>query len=199
MTDEEVTVTRNTLVLGISTLLLLGIVSVVVLSGYAPQAYTLTEASHIATRYLASMRTSDLTVGEVMEFTKNFYVIFYERSTGIGAFEMLIDKTTGRIFPEYGPNMMWNFKYGLGGMMGRGNHSLSGDMPIDGATAVVKARELLAQRYPGTLVDDPHPFYGYNTLHTIQNGRIHGMLSVNGYDGTVWCHSWHGAYVQHQE
>jgi uncharacterized membrane protein len=30
---------------------------------------------------------------------------------------MLIDKNTGQIFPEYGPNMMWNLKYGHGGMM----------------------------------------------------------------------------------
>ena len=54
------------------------------------------------------------------EYTQNFYVLFKEKSTGIGAFEMLIDKYTGSIYPEMGPNMMWNTKYGMmnGGMMG---------------------------------------------------------------------------------
>ena len=41
-----------------------------------------------------------------MEFEFNFYVVYFEKSTGIWAFEMLIDKESGRIFPEYGPNMM---------------------------------------------------------------------------------------------
>ena len=54
-----------------------------------------------------------------MEFEQNFYVIYYEKSTVVGAFEMFIGKGTGCIFPEYGPNMMWNTKYGHGGMMGR--------------------------------------------------------------------------------
>jgi len=66
---------------------------------------------------LTSLNSLDLAIGEIMEFEQNFYVIYYEKSTGIGAFEMLIDKRTGRIFPEYGPNMMWNTKYGHLGMM----------------------------------------------------------------------------------
>ena len=75
-------------------------------------------AQTISENYLKSMRDSDLGIDEIMEFEYNYYVIYYEKSTGTGAFEMLIDKTTGRIYPEYGPNMMWNLKYGHGGMMG---------------------------------------------------------------------------------
>jgi hypothetical protein len=30
-----------------------------------------------------------------------------------GAMELLVDKSSGAIFPEYGPNMMWNLKYGI--------------------------------------------------------------------------------------
>jgi hypothetical protein len=189
-------VTRKTLILGIGSLIFLGIVGAVVFSSYAPQAYTIGEASRITERYLTSLNVPDLAIGEIMEFSENFYVIFNEPSTGMGAFEMLIDKTTGRIFPEYGPNMMWNLKYGHGGMMGGWNQSTSGDMPIDGATAVVKAQEFLTQDYPGTVADDPHPFYGYYTIHVTQDEEIHGMLSVNGYEGTVWYHNWHGSHIQ---
>ncbi len=36
-------------------------------------------------------------------------------------------------------------------------------------------------------------------MHTTQNGKIIGMLSVNGYTGAVWLHQWHGQYVAMQE
>jgi hypothetical protein len=82
-----------------------------------------------------------------MEFEYNFYIIYFEKSTGIGAFEMLIWKKTptdmmgqgmmgqgmmgsgmmvGQIMPEPGPNMMWNTKYGS--MMGHMGGMMSGDM-----------------------------------------------------------------------
>ena len=42
-----------------------------------------------------------------------------ERLGGIHAFELLIDRHSGAVYPEPGPNMMWNTKYGhMGGMMG---------------------------------------------------------------------------------
>jgi hypothetical protein len=52
---------------------------------------------------------------------------------------------------------------------------------------------------PGAVADDPHPFYGYYTIHVTKDGKIVGMLSVNGYDGTVWYHNWHGAYIRSLE
>jgi hypothetical protein len=38
--------------------------------------------------------------------------------------------------------------------------------------------------------------YSYLTIYITKNGEIYGMLSVNGYDGEVWYHNWHGAYNQ---
>ena len=38
-------------------------------------------------------------------------------------------------------------------------------------------------------------FYGYYTLHFLQDGEIEGMLSVHGSTGDVWYHSWHGDFV----
>jgi len=63
------------------------------------------DAFSINERYLTSLNSPDLAIGEIMEFEQNFYVIYYEKSTGIGAFEMIMDKGTGRIFPEYGPQI----------------------------------------------------------------------------------------------
>ncbi|MGB9841176.1 MAG: hypothetical protein ACPLKZ_00450, partial [Candidatus Bathyarchaeales archaeon] len=54
----------------------------------------------IAQEYLLQLNNPGLAVKEVEEYTLNFYVQYYEKSTGIGAFEMLIDKYSGRIYPE---------------------------------------------------------------------------------------------------
>ena len=56
-----------------------------------------------------------------MIFDNNAYARITEKSTGIGAMELLVDPASLVVFPEYGPNMMWNLKYGMmsgAGMMG---------------------------------------------------------------------------------
>jgi len=175
-------------------------------SYYPSPRITIHQAERIAERYLTSINDPDLAIGEIMEFEMNFYVIYYEKSTGIGAFEMLIDKNNGRIFPEYGPNMMWNTKYGHGGMMGGRGGMMGGfvqppseDDTIDEEEAVEIAQDFLDDIYPGSKAEDPHPFYGYYTLHTTKDGEIFGMLSVNTYTGSVWYHNWHGTYIQSLE
>lgn len=180
------------------------------------QEVTLTKAETISERYLGSLQTNDFEISEIMEFEYNYYVIYSEHETGMGAFEMLIDKNTGQIFPEYGPNMMWNLKYGhggmmsppggmmgFGGMMGQGGSMMEGYLPpgFDSEVLVKEealeiAQRFLDQVYPGSLADDPHPFYGYYTIHTTKDGEIFGMLSVNSLTGAVWYHNWHGEYIQ---
>jgi hypothetical protein len=39
-------------------------------------------------------------------------------------------------------------------------------------------------------------FPGYYTVHILKSGKVTGMLSVNGYSGQVWYHTWHGAFIQ---
>jgi hypothetical protein len=161
--------------------------------------FNIDRALAISEKYLASLNNPDLSIAEVMEFEQNFYVIYYEKYTGIGAFEMLINKITGRIFPEYGPNMMWNTKYGHGGMMRPRNQPSSYTMTITDEKAKTIAQEFLNLYYRGTIAEDPHPFYGYYTLHVEKDGVIFGMLSVDGFDGEVWYHNWHGSYIQSME
>lgn len=198
-------------------------------SGSGPLG-SLSEAEEAFQAYLERLGEEDLVLDEVMQFEANFYAIVRERSTGIGAMELLADPRSGAVFPEYGPNMMWNTQYGhmagwgggqgmmgwgsRGGMMGgawgsggpagmmgwgfRSSPATSGG-PGEMAVSPQEARQI-AQRWldanlPGTRADEtPDTFYGYYTLHFLRAGRIEGMLSVNGYSGQVWYHSWHGAF-----
>ena len=155
-----------------------------------------------ARAYIASVGDPNLQLSEVMEFSANYYAQAIERNTGIRAFELLIDKYTGAVYPEMGPNMVWNTKYGMmGGMMrGRGvGTDSTATMPIGPAQAQQNARLYLRTQGLTLDVGTPDRFYGYYTLHTLRNGQIEGMLSVNGYTGEVWYHTWHGPFVREVE
>ena len=46
------------------------------------------------------------------------------------------------------------------------------------------------------IIDEIAPFYGYYTIELEKDGQIVGMLSVNGYDGQVFYHTWHGVFIE---
>lgn len=179
-------------------------------SGWGPPPFgedatpiSLDQATWAIQDYLAARGNSDLQPTEVMEFERNFYAEVEERSTGVHAFELIVNKSSGAVYPEMGPNMMWNTKYGMmSGMMGGsigGYYRLgppSAGMPVGPEQAKAYAQRYLDRYFPGTTIEEPDVFYGYHTLHTLQGGKVTGMLSVNGYTGSVWFHSWHGPFVQ---
>lgn len=108
--------------------------------------------------------------------------------------------------PEPGPNMMWNTKYGMmgggmmgGGMMGSYRQPPASKMPISKDQAASIATDYLRTSRPDATTEEPDAFYGYYTVHIVKGGKIYGMLSVNGYTGEVWYHSWHGAFIQMRE
>jgi hypothetical protein len=166
---------------------------------------TIEDAHKAVDQYVAGLGYANLEIAEVMEFEHNFYAIVAESDTGTGAMELLIDKATGAVGPEMGPNMMWNARYGMhgrgGGMHGRGGGMMGG---AASETNTVPSKEALeiAQRWldayrPDVTVEEhADPFYGYYTIHTLKDGEIEGMLSVHGTTGQVWYHTWHGAFVQ---
>jgi len=187
--------------------------------GYGPNAppsgpvTTIDAAVARATSALAAAGTADLTVAEVMEFSNHFYVLVKEKSTGTGAFELIIERN-GFVHPEPGPNMMWNTKYGhmagfrgfgMGGMMGYGygpgpqgwNQGAQPSITIQRARQI--ASQYLATALPGTTPDEGTAFYGYFTFDVERDGKPFGMLSVNAYTGQVWYHTWHGTFVQEKE
>jgi hypothetical protein len=170
-------------------------------SNNGPATITIDTAVTVAQRYLASLNNPDLAIDEVEEYTQNFYVLYYEKSTGIGAFEMLIDKYNGNIYSEMGPNMMWNTKYGMmsAGMMGTYRTTPTAVMPITVDQAKASAQQFLNANLPGTTVGDVTVFYGYYHVDLLLSGNTYGMLSVNGYTGQVWYHNWHGNFVQQVE
>jgi hypothetical protein len=163
------------------------------------ESITNEEAVDAAENFVATYGGETLELAEVMVFDNHFYAQAAELETGRYAYEFLIDRYSGRISLEPGPNMMWNEKYGhmSGGMMGffRGAWSEKA-MPVSEEEAVAAAQAYLDRYVPGLQVDDhAAAFYGYYTLHTIRDGETVGMLSVNGYTGAVWLHSWHGVYL----
>lgn len=187
---------------------------------YAPAAnvaaLTVDQSRQAAEKYLQSIGLQGLEISEIMIFDNNAYVAVKETATGMGAFELLVDPVTQAAFPEYGPNMMWNLKYGAlshgammggrGGMMGWWNPQgatpadVSADMPVTADQALKDAQAFLDQYRSGTqAATDPVKFYGYYTFDFTRDGTVEGMLSVNGYTGQVFLHTWHGKFIEEAE
>ncbi len=155
--------------------------------GYKPNATPLTidQAADSVKRYLTAYG-GNLVLTEVMNFAWNFYAEVEEKDTGIHAIELLIDRYTGQVNPEMGPNMMWNTKYGM--MAGQYGARPTAKMMVTAEQARVIAQWYLDTNLPGLTVAEADTFYGYYTLHTLKSGQTEGMLSVNGYTGAVWYH-----------
>lgn len=158
------------------------------------------KAKELINNYLKSSGLEGISLAEIMEFDSHYYIETREDKTGKYAHEFILDKRTGSISPEMGPNMMWNVKYGhMGGMM-MGYSTQAGDKPIVSPDESIKiANDFLKSNSSSETAAEPHEFYGYYTLHTLRDGKIVGMLSVNNLSGQVWYHSWHGSYVGMQK
>jgi len=187
---------------------------------------TVEQATSAAEKYLANLENDDLQIAEVMIFDNNAYIVVKEKSTGTGAFELLADSSSQTAYPEHGPNMMWNVKYGglnheammgnnngmMGGMMGgagmMGGFGWDTSIPAD-ASAELTVSPGQAIEYAQTYLDtnilgavaarEPIHFYGYYTLDFEKDGKVVGMLSVNGYSGQVFLHTWHGTFIEESE
>jgi hypothetical protein len=190
------------------------------MDGYRPgntanvQPLTVDQAKQAVESYLKGFNNSDLELKEIMIFDNNAYARITEKSTGTGAMELLVDPASLSVFPEYGPNMMWNLKYspmsGTGGMMGgrngmMGNQnaipgSITATMTVTAEQAFQGAQQYLDQQYPGyQTAMDADPFYGYYTIDIMKDGKPTGMLSVNGFSGQVFLHTWHGTFIEISE
>jgi hypothetical protein len=77
--------------------------------------------------------------------------------------------------------------------------STTATMPITGDQAKADAQQFLNVNYAGTTVGEVLLFYGYYHVMAQTNGNNYGMLSVNGYTGQVWYHTWHGTFIQQIE
>jgi hypothetical protein len=152
----------------------------------------------IARDTAASYAGGTLVADEVIEFSDNYYASIREKGTGIGAFEILIDRATGNVIREPGPDMMWNAKYSPmgGGMLGGFGASSSRPMTVTAQQAEDAAQRWLDANRAGASAKAADSFYGFYTVDFERTGQLVGMVSVNGYTGQVWYHSWHGTFVQ---
>jgi hypothetical protein len=163
---------------------------------------SLDEAKVAFQRTLDATGNTNLALDEVIQFQWNYYAIVKDTATGQGAFELLANPQTGAVYPEMGPNMMWNTQYGhmAGvGMMGAQRQQTSGQPAIAADQAQQIAQQWLDRNQPGSAVETPDTFPGYYTLHFTRDGVLSGMLSVNASTGAVWYHTWHGAFVASTE
>lgn len=183
---------------------------------FTAKPMTLAEATETLNAYLASLNDSNLKLDEVMIFDNQAYGRIIEKDSGIGVMEVLVDPTTKAVFPEMGPNMMWNLKYGMMsgfggygmmGMMMGGNNMMgnfgtatpSAEMPLTPEKAVETAQTYLDTYFSEaklTANQKADPFYGYYTIDLNKDGKTAGMLSVNGYTGQVFPHTWHGKLIE---
>lgn len=183
----------------------------------AGSTLTLDSARSAVQDYLDALGDDNLEIEEVMLFNQNAYAIVVEKDSGVGAMELLVDPETLNVFPEYGPNRMWNLKYGMMGSTsggcgfgsGRtcGGGGATGSLKLDGYNTVISmdeaadiANEYLADNIDSASVHLPGTaFYGYYTFDYVQDGQMSGMLSVNGSSGQVWLHTWHGQFIEEWE
>lgn len=157
-----------------------------------------------------------LTISDVFIYDdSDYYFSIIEEETGKGALELLVNPYTGNVYPEYGPNMMWNLKYGVhyqggygmmsGGMMGGyyGNNASyedndfikSNEIALEEAYTIGNEYVVSKLSSAARLSESVHEFYGYYTFHIEEEDTPMGMLSVNSFTGAVWYHDWHGALL----
>jgi hypothetical protein len=163
----------------------------------------MTDAIYVAQTYMNSihMSMSGLLLDEIEEWEFNYYVVVKEPSPSTHkAFQLVIDKWTGLVMPEPGPNMMWNTKYCK--MMGGACGGFGGST-VTPSAAIIAGNNFLHQRFGRNLmvVTPPDLFYGYYTFDVkdVKTGAKYGMLSVEETSGQVWYHTWHGKFIQGRE
>lgn len=182
---------------------------------------SIADAETAVTNYLTTLNDENLSLGEIMIFDNHAYAQIMNSETGQGAFEVLVDPTTRNVFPEPGPNMMWNTEYGMmsggnygmmgggqygsdmmgedqyGSMMGNFGYAPNAEINITPEEAVASAQEYLDAYLPGKTADaNADTFPGYYTIHVLEDDETIGMLSVNAYRGQVFFHHWHGTFIE---
>lgn len=168
--------------------------------GKAPLGSTnFKSAERVAKSYISGVK--GIKLEEMIEFDDSFEAEYKESKTGIGAFEIIIDKSSGTVLPEMGPNMMWNTKYGMTnrfrgfGLRGKTNNKLS--ISIDQAKSI--ASNYVKSNGIDMSVGQPEVWYGYYEFHLLKGNKPGAQIDVNGLNGDVWYEDWHGPILAIKE
>jgi hypothetical protein len=200
---------RNTTIILIIILILVGIGGTYYIMGWLgignfysknQVSYSDNDLKEYISDFIERELGSGYQVSDIFVFSNSpYYISVVEKDTGKGAIELLFDPDGRSFQPEPGPNMMWNQKYGMMGRNWMGLNQLSDNGEFTNINQVSRnealeyAREYLTENAQEIEVStDGHEFYGYYTFHTTRDNKPYGMLSVNGINGDVWYHDWHG-------
>lgn len=107
----------------------------------------------------------------------------YGGMSGAGGYGGVMAASSGGMMGRYGGSPNWTPAQG----------SVSGPLTVSEAQRV--ADQWLASQGSGLTAAQPDALPGYVTFHTLKNGKITGMLSVNQQTGAVWDHWWHGRFI----
>jgi hypothetical protein len=134
---------------------------------------------------------------EIVEMTvysnSPYYLIVKEKNKKEAAFGLMFDPVRQVVYPEYGPNMIWNQKFGMAFMMGW--NSRTNSQKIDREQALENAKDF--SRDNGLNVKEGgYQFSGYYSFYVENNNQPLGFVSVNAYSGEVWAHNWHGNLIE---
>jgi hypothetical protein len=155
---------------------------------YYPESRPVTQDEAIKTmQSFAQQYGPNMEVEDFMTFSSNYYGVIKDTNSSQDLAEVLVDRYSGYAYPEPGPNMMWNTRYGAGRVQEEGvTYDLAGSKKL--------AEEFLTGYLPEAQIMESHEMPGYCTFDF---GRkdIEGMLSVNAYSGQIWVHTWHGSYL----
>lgn len=135
-----------------------------------------------ATQYGPNVKIKD-----AMSFSSNYYAVLNDTASNQDIAEILVDRYSGATYPEPGPNMMWNTRFGAG-------RTRAGGTDYDLAGAQKLAEDFLTGYLPGAQIQESHAMPGYYTFDFGRN-ETEGMLSVNAFSGHIWVHTWHGPYL----
>ncbi|HEU5433056.1 MAG TPA: hypothetical protein VFU81_15420, partial [Thermomicrobiales bacterium] len=138
-------------------------------------------------RRLAAFAAScgpDFHVANVTLFANDAYAQLSD-GTGTRLGEVLVDRYTGLVVPEPGPNLLWNTRWGLAA------GTLSPPR-YDELAARELAATFLASYLPGATLRTGAALPGYDTFAYGRGQTIDGLLSVNTMTGAIWAHAWIG-------
>lgn len=169
---------------------------------------------------LATFGDADFEVAEIQAYSQNFYAPIRDTRSGQYVFQMIVDRYTGIVMPEPGPNMAWNTQYGMmgghhgrmpGGMMGPQGQTPPQAQPTPQPqtppvnVSVEQGRDLanqfLAQYLPAHAIGgqaaagDTLVFPGYYTYDVVRADAADAAAS--GQIGMVSVNSFNGAVWYH--
>ena len=158
---------------------------------------TLDKAVEKATAYVESLDNSNLVLKKVMQFENNFFALVEEKDSGMGAFQLVIGPYGERVTGSIRPLIAWNTKYGHRRF---GQEVTIQENTVSMADAAAAAQAELDAKVAGAKVEaQGTEYFGYYTFTYKVDGKIAGLISVNGLDKTAWLHTSHGDFIAEKE